>query len=145
MIESEWDDVVDVHLKGTWRIMCAASTVMREQGGASVNLSSIVGRTGGVAQGHCAAAKAEIVGLTKSAAKEWGRCDIRANVVAPGLIRSPGTEATGPDAWRARIAETPLVPAGDPVEIAGAVLFLAGDLSSFVTGIALEVTSGRDM
>ncbi|MEU7812287.1 3-oxoacyl-ACP reductase FabG [Pseudonocardia sp. NPDC049154] len=146
MADDHWDTVVDVHLKGAWRTMRAASAVMREQGGGSiVNITSIVARTGGVAQAHYAAAKAGIIGLTKSAAKEWGRFGIRVNAVAPGLIRTPGAKEMGAPGWAERIAATPLGRAGEPVEVARAVLFLSGDLSSFVTGTVLDVTGGRDM
>lgn len=146
MSVENWDRVVDVHLKGTWLMMRAAYRPMREQGsGAFVNVSSIVAKTGGIAQAHYAAAKAGIVGLTKSAAKEWARHGIRVNAVQPGLFRSPASEQMSEDAWRKRVAETPMGRAGEPDELATAALFLASDLASFVTGAVLEVTGGRDM
>jgi 3-oxoacyl-[acyl-carrier protein] reductase len=141
-----WDDVLDVHLKGSWLMMREASKVMRAQGrGTIVNISSIVAKTGGIAQGHYAAAKAAVVGLTKSAAKEWAPFGIRVNSVQPGLFRTPGALAMAPDAWQARVDETPLKRVGEPQELANAALFLASDMSSFVTGAVLEVTGGRDM
>jgi 3-oxoacyl-[acyl-carrier protein] reductase len=146
MSVSDWDRVVDVHLKGTWLMMRAASEPMRTRGsGAFVNVSSIVAKTGGVGQAHYAAAKAGIVGLTKSAAKEWARDGVRVNAVQPGLFSSPTSRTMSDAAWQARVGETPMGRPGEPRELATAVLFLASDLSSFVTGTVLEVTGGRDM
>jgi 3-oxoacyl-[acyl-carrier protein] reductase len=146
MRSEDWDRVVDVHLKGTWLVMRAAAESMRGQGsGAFVNVSSIVAKTGGVAQAHYAAAKAGIVGLTKSAAKEWARHGIRVNAVQPGLFRTPAAQAMSDAAWQARVDDTPMGRAGDPRELATAIVFLASPMSSFITGAVLEVTGGRDM
>lgn len=141
-----WDEVLDVHLKGSWLMMREASKAMRGQrNGTIVNISSIVAKTGGIAQGHYAAAKAAIVGLTKTAAKEWAPFGVRVNTVQPGLFGTPGARTMSEEAWQARVQDTPLGRAGEPHELANAVLFLASDLSSFVTGAVLEVTGGRDM
>ncbi|MEO3858610.1 SDR family NAD(P)-dependent oxidoreductase [Acrocarpospora sp. B8E8] len=146
MTPDQWDSVLDVHLRGAWLMMREVAGPFREQRrGAIVNISSIVAKTGGVAQAHYAAAKAGIIGLTKSAAKEWAPFGIRVNAVRPGLFRTPGAAAMSPEAWRKRVDETPLGRAGEPRELANAVLFLASDLSSFITGAVLEVTGGRDM
>jgi 3-oxoacyl-[acyl-carrier protein] reductase len=146
MRTEDWDRVLDVHLKGTWLVMRAAAQPMRGQGGgAFVNVSSIVAKTGGVAQAHYAAAKAGIVGLTKSAAKEWARHGIRVNAVQPGLFRTPASQTLSDAAWQARVDDTPMGRAGEPRELATSVVFLASPMSSFVTGAVLEVTGGRDM
>lgn len=143
---SDWDRVLDVHLKGTWLMMRAASVPMRSQRrGSIINISSIVAKTGGIAQGHYAAAKAGVVGLSKSAAKEWGADGVRVNVIQPGLFATETARSMSSSAWQSRIDQTPLRRAGDPDELAGAALFLASDLASFVTGAVLEVTGGRDM
>lgn len=136
--------VVDVNLQGTWLGTRAASLVMREQGrGSIVNLSSIAGKVGVITQTNYSAAKAGVVGLTKAAAKELGRFNVRVNAIQPGLIRTPMSEALSAEAFAARVAEIPLGRAGEPVEIANTALFLASDLSSYLSGTVLEVTGGR--
>ncbi len=146
MTAEDWAAVLDVHLKGAWLTMRAVATPMRERsGGAIVNISSIVAKTGGVGQAHYAAAKSGMIGLTKSAAKEWGRHGIRVNAVQPGLFATAKARTMASSAWQKRISETPLGRAGEPRELASAVLFLASDLSSFITGAVLEVTGGRDL
>jgi 3-oxoacyl-[acyl-carrier protein] reductase len=146
MRTEDWDRVLDVHLKGTWLVMRAAAQPMREQGsGAIVNISSIVAKTGGLGQAHYAAAKAGIVGLTKSAAKEWARDGVRVNAVQPGLFSTPTARTMSDGAWQARVDATPMGRAGEPRELATTVVFLASPMSSFVTGAVLEVTGGRDM
>jgi 3-oxoacyl-[acyl-carrier protein] reductase len=146
MAVADWDQVVDVHLKGTWLMMREAAGPMRAQGhGSFVNISSIVAKTGGIGQGHYAAAKAGVIGLTKSAAKEWARDGVRVNAVQPGLFSTAKAQTMSDSAWQKRVGETPMGRAGEPRELATAVLFLASDLSSFVTGTVLEVTGGRDM
>jgi 3-oxoacyl-[acyl-carrier protein] reductase len=146
MRTEDWDRVVDVHLKGTWLVMRAAAQPMREQGrGTIVNISSIVAKTGGLGQAHYAAAKAGVVGLTKSAAKEWARHGIRVNAVQPGLFGTPTARTMSDAAWQARVDDTPMGRAGEPRELATSVVFLASQMSSFVTGAVLEVTGGRDM
>lgn len=146
MTLDDFETVVDVHLKGTWLGTRAASLVMREQGrGAIVNISSLSGKIGLVGQTNYSAAKAGIVGLTKAAAKELAHLGVRVNAVQPGLIRTAMTEAMRADIWEAKEREVPLQRAGEPVEVANAVLFLASDLSSYITGTVVEVTGGRGM
>jgi 3-oxoacyl-[acyl-carrier protein] reductase len=146
MTEEQFDQVVSVHLKGCWNGMRHAATVMREQGsGSIVNLSSISGKVGFVGQTNYSAAKAGIVGMTKAAAKELAHRGVRVNAVAPGLIRSAMTEAMPQHVWDTKLAEIPLQRAGEPAEVASVNLFLASDLSSYVTGTVTEVTGGRYM
>lgn len=146
MTADDWTGVLDVHLKGAWLTMREVAAPMRERGnGAIVNISSIVAKTGGIGQAHYAAAKSGMIGLTKSAAKEWGRHGIRVNAVQPGLFATSKAHTMAPAAWQRRVSETPLGRAGEPHELAAAVLFLASDLSSFITGAVLEVTGGRDL
>jgi len=144
MTEDEFDDVIAVHLKGTWNGTRAAAAVMREQGsGAIINMSSISGKVGLVGQTNYSAAKAGIVGLTKAAAKELAHLGVRVNAIQPGLIRSAMTEAMPQRIWDAKLAEVPMGRAGEPSEVATVALFLASDLSSYMTGTVLEVTGGR--
>ena len=144
MSEDQFDQVIAVHLKGTWNGTRAAAAVMREQGrGAIINMSSISGKVGFIGQTNYSAAKAGIVGLTKAAAKELAHVGVRVNAIQPGLIRSAMTEAMPQRIWDAKLAEVPMGRAGEPSEVATVALFLASDLSSYMTGTVLEVTGGR--
>ena len=144
MTEEQFDQVIAVHLKGTWNGTRAAAAVMREQGrGAIINMSSISGKVGLVGQTNYSAAKAGIVGLTKAAAKELAHLGVRVNAIQPGLIRSAMTEAMPQRIWDAKLAEVPMGRAGEPSEVASVALLLASDLSSYMTGTVLEVTGGR--
>ena len=144
MTEQQFDDVISVHLKGTWNGTRSAAAIMREQGsGAIINMSSISGKVGFVGQTNYSAAKAGIIGLTKAAAKELAHLGVRVNAIAPGLIRSAMTEAMPQRIWDAKLAEVPMGRAGEPSEVAAVALFLASDLSSYMTVTVLEVTGGR--
>jgi 3-oxoacyl-[acyl-carrier protein] reductase len=147
MTEEQFDEVISVHLKGTWLGTQAAAEAMREQGrgGAIVNMSSISAKVGFFGQTNYSAAKAGIVGLSKAAAKELAKDGIRVNVIQPGLIATEMTRAMPQHIWETKMAEIPLGRAGDPEEIANVALFLASDLSSYMTGTVLEVTGGRLM
>lgn len=98
-----------------------------------------------VGQTNYSAAKAGIVGLTKAAAKELGHLGVRVNAIQPGLIRTAMTDALPEDIRAQKVAEIPIGRAGEPVEVAKVALFLASDLSSYITGAVLEVTGGRNM
>jgi len=146
MTEDEFDAVIAVHLKGTWNGTRKAAAVMREnKRGAIVNMSSLSGKIGLAGQTNYSAAKAGIVGLTKAAAKELAHHGVRVNAIAPGLIRSAMTEAMPARIWDQKVAEVPMGRAGEPREVANVALFLASDLSSYMTGTVLEVTGGRFM
>lgn len=144
MAVTDFDAVIAVHLRGCWLGTQAAAAYMRDHdGGSIINMSSISGKIGNRGQTNYSAAKAGIVGLTKAAAKELGHVGVRVNAVQPGLIRTPMTEAMPVEAFKDREAEIPLGRAGEPRDVANAVLFLAGELSSYVTGTVLEVAGGR--
>jgi 3-oxoacyl-[acyl-carrier protein] reductase len=146
MTEDQFDQVISVHLKGCWNGTRSAAAVMREQKrGTIVNISSLSGKVGLVGQTNYSAAKAGIVGLSKAAAKEVAHDGVRVNVIQPGLIRSAMTEAMPERIWDQKMAEIPMARAGEPDEIASVALFLASDLSSYMTGTVLEVTGGRFM
>ncbi len=146
MTEHQFDDVIAVHLKGTWNGLRAAAAVMREaKSGAIVNMSSISGKVGMVGQTNYSAAKAGIVGMTKAAAKELAYLGVRVNAIQPGLIRSAMTEAMPQRIWDSKVAEVPMGRAGEPDEVARVALFLASDLSSYMTGTVMEVTGGRHL
>jgi 3-oxoacyl-[acyl-carrier protein] reductase len=146
MTEDQFDQVIAVHLKGTWNGTRLAAGVMRESGGgAIINISSISGKVGLMGQTNYSAAKAGIIGMTKAAAKEVAHLGVRINAIQPGLIRSAMTEAMPQKIWDAKLAEVPMARAGEPSEIASVAVFLASDLSSYMTGTVLEVTGGRYM
>ena len=146
MSEDDFDAVISVHLKGCWNGTRLAAAVMREQkSGAIVNVSSLSGKVGMVGQTNYSAAKAGIVGMSKAAAKEMAHHGVRVNAIQPGLIRSAMTEAMPQKAWDQKMAEIPMQRAGEPDEVAKVALFLASDLSSYMTGTVLEVTGGRFM
>ena len=146
MTEEQFDQVIAVHLKGTWNGTRKAAAIMREnKRGAIVNMSSLSGKVGLVGQTNYSAAKAGIVGMTKAAAKELAHLGVRVNAIAPGLIRSAMTEAMPQHIWDEKVAEVPMGRAGEPSEVANVALFLASDLSSYMTGTVMEVTGGRFM
>ena len=144
--EADWDAVLGVHLKGTMNCIQAVAPPMIEKGyGKIINISSIYAKTGGVAAISYSAAKAGIIGLTKSVARELGRYQINVNAVLPGLILTP-TIAKMAEKYRNMIIEhTPLGRIGQPEEVANVVAFLASDEASFITGATVEVSGGSSM
>lgn len=138
--------VLDTHVQGTWLGTRAAAAVMRERGsGSIVNMSSISGKVGNLGQTNYSAAKAGIVGLTKAAAKEVAHAGVRVNAIQPGLIRTAMIEGMRDDILEQRLRDIPMGRLGEPDEVAKVALFLASDLSSYLTGCVLEVTGGRHM
>lgn len=146
MTEEQFDQVIDVHLKGTWNGTRLAAAVMREaKHGVIINMSSISGKVGMIGQTNYSTAKAGIVGMTKAASKELAYLGIRVNAIQPGLIRSAMTEAMPQRIWDSKVAEVPMGRAGEPSEVASVALFLASDLSSYMTGTVMEITGGRHL
>jgi 3-oxoacyl-[acyl-carrier protein] reductase len=146
MTLADFRAVLDVHLVGSWLGTRAAGAVMRERKrGSIINISSISGKVGMLGQTNYSSAKAGMVGLTKAAAKELAYLNVRVNAIQPGLIRTAMTEALREDIWASKLAEIPMGRAAEPAEVAGVALFLASDLSSYMTGTVLEVTGGRYM
>ncbi|WP_458732848.1 3-oxoacyl-ACP reductase FabG [Sphingobium xenophagum] len=146
MSEDDFDMVLGVSLKGAWLGTKAVSPIFREQQrGVIVNVSSLSGKQGNPGQTNYSAAKAGLIGLTKASAKELGPSGARVNAVMPGLIRSAMTLSMKPEIFAAKVAEVPMKRAGEPSEVAGAVVFLASPLASYVNGAVIEVTGGRGM
>ncbi|MBP1924508.1 3-oxoacyl-[acyl-carrier protein] reductase [Sedimentibacter acidaminivorans] len=145
MSEEMWDDVININLKAVFNITKLIAPVMKMNGkGSIINISSVVGEYGNVGQSNYAATKAGIIGLTKSWAKEFSRKgeDIRVNSVAPGYTNTE-MMATVPEKVLNDIKEkTMLKRLGDPKEIANAILFLASEESSYITGQLLSVNGG---
>lgn len=147
MTTDDFRQVIDVHLVGGWLGTKMASLQMREQGtgGSVINISSMSGKVGNPGQTNYSAAKAGLIGLTKAAAKEGARYGIRVNAIQPGFIRTAMTDHMPQDVLSERIAEIPLGRIGEPLDVANTALFLASDLSSYLTGITIEVSGGRNI
>jgi 3-oxoacyl-[acyl-carrier protein] reductase len=146
MSEEQWDQVIDTNLKSIFNYSKAvAKPMMRNRGGSIINISSVVGLSGNAGQSNYAASKAGIIGFTKSYAKELASRNIRANVVAPGYITTEMTDELDEDVLESIKDETPLGRAGDAKEVAETVLFLASDLSSYITGETIRVDGGMAM
>jgi 3-oxoacyl-[acyl-carrier protein] reductase len=146
MSDDDWDTVIATNLSSIF-YTCRAVTrpMMKKRAGSIVNISSVVGVHGNWGQTNYAASKAGIIGFTKSLARELGSRNVRANVVAPGYVKTQLTEVLPEDATKAMIANTPLGRVAEPVEVAGAVRFLASDAAAFITGEVLLVDGGLGM
>ena len=146
MSDDDWRTVIDTNLSSVF-YTCRAVTrpMMKKRGGSIVNISSVVGVHGNWGQTNYAASKAGIIGFTKSLARELGSRNIRANVVAPGYVKTQLTDVLPEEATAAMIQNTPLGRVAEPEDIVGAVRFLASDEASFITGEVLLVDGGLGM
>jgi len=144
--EEDWDAVLGVHLKGTFHcIQAVADHMIENHYGKIVNMSSIWGKSGAISEISYSSAKAGLIGLTKSVARELAKYQINVNVVLPGLILTP-TIAKMPEKYQTRVVEnTPLGRMGRPEEVANVVAFLASDEASYMTGATVEVSGGWNM
>ena len=140
MTEQQWDDVLTVNLKSAFNFIHAVAPIMlRQRAGSIISMSSVVGLNGNAGQANYAASKAGIISLTKSTAKELGSRGVRANAIAPGYILTDMTAAL-PEAVREEFVKMiPLHRGGTPQEVANVALFLASDLSSYVSGEVIQV------
>jgi 3-oxoacyl-[acyl-carrier protein] reductase len=146
MSDEDWRTVIDTNLSSVfYTCRAAARPMMRKRAGSIVNLSSIVGIHGNWGQTNYAASKAGIIGFTKSLARELGSRNVRANVVAPGYVKTQLTDVLPEEATAAMLTNTPLGRLGDPEDVAGAVRFLCSDAAAFVTGDVLLVDGGLGM
>jgi 3-oxoacyl-[acyl-carrier protein] reductase len=146
MPDDDWRTVIETNLSSvfyTCRAVCRP--MMKKRAGSIVNVSSIVGVHGNWGQTNYAASKAGIIGFTKSLARELGSRGVRANVVAPGYVRTRLTDVLPEQATAAMLANTPLGRLGEPGDVAGAVRFLCSDEASFITGDVLLVDGGLGM
>ncbi len=146
MSEEDWDRVIDVNLKSVYNTCRSlARSMMKARSGAIINISSVIGLTGNAGQVNYAASKAGMIGLTKSLAKELASRNVRANCIAPGYIETPMTDVLSEQVKGQVLAAIPLGRIGSPKDIAHAALYLASDLSSYVTGQVITVDGGMVM
>ena len=146
MKEEDFDDVLDVNLKGTFNTTKAISSIMvRQKYGKIINISSVVGIAGNAGQCNYAASKAGVIGFSKSVARELSSRNINVNVVAPGYINTDMTKNL-PDKVKEEIIKSiPMKKIGDPTEVANLVLFLSSNLSDYITGQVINVDGGMVM
>lgn len=143
MSEDQWDEVMAVNLKSVFNLTKAClRTFLKNKAGSIINLTSVVGVNGNAGQSNYAASKAGIIGFTKSIAKELGSRNIRSNAIAPGFIQTEMTEVLDPAVVKGWVDAIPLKRGGTPDDVANACLFLASDMSSYITGQTLHVCGG---
>ena len=146
MTEAQWDAVIAVNLKSAFNFIHACVPVMmRQRGGSIINMASVVGMHGNAGQCNYAASKAGLIALAKSIAQEMGAKGIRANAIAPGFIETAMTAALPDDVRAEWCKKIPLRRGGTPDDVANVALFLASDLSSYVSGQVIQIDGGMNM
>ncbi|MFB7155253.1 MULTISPECIES: 3-oxoacyl-[acyl-carrier-protein] reductase [unclassified Lysinibacillus] len=146
MKEDEWDDVLDTNLKGVFLCTKAVTRqMMKQRAGRIINISSIVGVAGNAGQANYVAAKAGVIGLTKTTAKELASRNILVNAIAPGFIETEMTDQLPEDLKQGMLTQIPLAKLGQPEDIAKAVAFLASEDANYMTGQTLHIDGGMVM
>ena len=146
MSEAQWDAVLNVNLKSAFNFIHACAPIMlRQRGGSIINMSSVVGVYGNAGQCNYSASKAGMIGLAKSIAQELGPKGVRANAVAPGFIETAMTAQLPEDIRKDWMKKIPLRRGGQGEDIANVCLFLASDMSSYVTGQVIQIDGGMNM
>ncbi len=146
MTEAQWDAVIAVNLKSAFNFIHACTPVMmRQKGGSIINMASVVGVHGNAGQCNYSASKAGMIALAKSIAQEMGSKGIRANAIAPGFIETAMTAALPDDVRAEWCKKIPLRRGGTPEDVANVALFLASDLSSYVSGQVIQIDGGMNM
>ncbi|MDR2042312.1 MAG: 3-oxoacyl-[acyl-carrier-protein] reductase [Tannerella sp.] len=145
MSEQQWDMVINVNLKSAFNLIHAITPLMmRQKGGSIINMASVVGLSGNAGQANYSASKAGMIALAKSVAKELGSRGIRANAIAPGFIITDMTAALSEEVRQEWTKQIPLRRGGTPEDVANVAVFLASDLSSYVTGQVIPVCGGMN-
>ena len=143
MTEKQWDAVITINLKSVFNFTkCVQMYMLKQRSGTIINMSSVVGVSGNAGQSNYSASKAGIIGFTKSIAREVGSRNIRCNAIAPGFIITEMTDKIPEDARKEWINQIPLKRGGTPDDVANVTLFLASDLSSYVSGQVISVCGG---
>ncbi len=143
MTEDQWDAVITVNLKSVFNFTkCVQMYMLKQRSGSIINMSSVVGVSGNAGQSNYSASKAGIIGFTKSVAREVGSRNIRCNAIAPGFILTEMTDKIPEDMRKEWINQIPLKRGGTPEDVANVTLFLASDLSSYVSGQVISVCGG---
>ncbi len=146
MTEAQWDAVIAVNLKSAFNFIHACTPVMmRQKGGSIINMASVVGVHGNAGQCNYSASKAGMIALAKSIAQEMGAKGIRANAIAPGFIETAMTAALSDDIRAEWCKKIPLRRGGTPEDVANVAVFLASDLSSYVSGQVIQIDGGMNM
>lgn len=146
MKSQDWNDVISINLTSAFYISKVFSRAMAKQrSGSIINVASIVGVIGNAGQCNYSASKAGLIGFSKSLAREVAARGVRVNAVAPGFIKTPMTDKLNDDQKNALTDKIPLVRLGEPSEVAKVILFLASDLSSYVTGQVINIDGGMGM
>ncbi|MCC6722066.1 MAG: 3-oxoacyl-[acyl-carrier-protein] reductase [Bacteroidia bacterium] len=146
MSEDQWDEIMQVNLKSVFNMTKASvRNFLKIKGGSIINMSSVVGVNGNTGQSNYSASKAGIIGFSKSIAKELGSRNVRCNAIAPGFIQTEMTEKLGEEVIKSWAEQIPLKRGGTTVDVANLTLFLASDLSSYITGQVLSVCGGMLM
>lgn len=146
MTEEQWDTVINTNLKSAFNFIHACLPIMmRQRGGSIINMSSVVGVHGNAGQANYAASKAGMIALAQSVAQEMGPKGIRVNTIAPGFIETAMTEALPDEIRKEWTKKIPLRRAGQTEDVANTALYLASDLSSYVTGQVIQVDGGMNM
>ena len=146
MDEAQWDMVINVNLKSAFNFIHAVTPIMmRQRSGSIINMSSVVGVSGNAGQANYSASKAGMIGLAKSIAKELGSRGIRANSIAPGFIVTDMTHQLSDDVRKQWESNIPMRRGGTPEDVANTCVYLASDLSSYVTGQTIHVCGGMNM
>ena len=145
MTEAQWDAVINVNLKSAFNFVHACLPIMmRQRGGSIINMSSVVGVHGNAGQANYAASKAGMIALAKSVAQEMGSRGVRANAIAPGFIETAMTHQLSDEVRKEWMKQIPLRRGGQTEDVANVAVFLASDLSSYVTGQVIQVDGGMN-
>lgn len=146
MTEAQWDAVIGVNLKSAFNFIHACTPIMmRQRGGSIINMASVVGVHGNAGQANYAASKAAMIALAKSVAQEMGPKGVRANAIAPGFIDTAMTQALSDEVRKEWTSKIPLRRGGTVEDIASCALFLASDMSSYISGQVIQVDGGMNM